>query len=129
MPEVDIHIGGRVFQVTCQEGEEPYLQSAAALLDVEAQALHEAMGRMPESRMLLMAGLMLADKTVGLEEELREAERRLREHETDAPNLFAADGAPAASGDIAVPQQVVDAFSRIAERAESVAILAEHMTR
>lgn len=129
MPEVDIHIGGRVFQVTCQDGEEPYLQSAAALLDVEAQALHEVMGRVPESRMLLMAGLMLADKTVGLEEELREAERRLREYETDAPNLFAADDASADSGDKSVPQPVIDAFSRIAERAESVAMLAEHMTR
>ena len=45
MPEVDIHIGGRVFQVACQEGEEHFLQSAAALLDNEAQALAEAMGR------------------------------------------------------------------------------------
>ena len=41
MPEVDIHIGGRTFQVACQPGEEQFLQSAAALLDNEAQALAE----------------------------------------------------------------------------------------
>ena len=63
MPEVDISIGGRKFQVVCNEGEEHFLHSAAAMLDIEAQPLIEQMGRMPESRMLLMAGLMLADKT------------------------------------------------------------------
>lgn len=85
MPEVEITIGGRSFQVACQEGEEHYLFSAASLLDNEAQALAEAMGRVPESRMLLMAGLMLADKTAGLEEELRAAEERLARMGSEAP--------------------------------------------
>lgn len=70
MPEITIHIGGRDFQVVCKEGEEPFLQSAASLLDTEAQALTGAMGRIPESRMLLMSGLMLADKTASLEDQL-----------------------------------------------------------
>lgn len=71
MPELTISIGGRDFQVACKEGEEHYLTSAAAMLDAEAQALKEALGRLPETRMLLMAGLMLADKTASLEDELR----------------------------------------------------------
>jgi cell division protein ZapA len=75
MPEITIHIGGRDFQVVCKEGEEPFLQSAAGLLDTEAQALTGAMGRIPESRMLLMAGLMLADKTASLEDQLAAAGR------------------------------------------------------
>ncbi len=33
MPEVQIKIGGRPFQVACQEGEEHFLQAAAQLLD------------------------------------------------------------------------------------------------
>jgi len=70
MPEITIKIGGRDFDVVCKDGEEPFLQSAAAMLDVEAQALAGAMGRIPESRMLLMAGLMLADKTASLEDQL-----------------------------------------------------------
>ncbi len=77
MPEIDIHIGGRVFQVACQTGEEHYLKSAAALLDNEAQALADAIGRVPETRMLLMAGLMLADKTAGQEEEMRSMKKKL----------------------------------------------------
>jgi cell division protein ZapA len=77
MPQVEIMIGGRSFEVACQEGEEPFLQSAAAMLDTEASALSSQIGRMPEGRMLLMAGLMLADKTAGLEERLREVEATL----------------------------------------------------
>ncbi len=56
MPQVEIMIGGRSFEVACQDGEEPFLTSAAAMLDAEAQALSSQIGRMPEGRMLLMAG-------------------------------------------------------------------------
>ena len=34
MPDVTIKIGDRSFEVACQEGEEHFLQSAAAMLDM-----------------------------------------------------------------------------------------------
>ncbi|MEM8803210.1 MAG: cell division protein ZapA, partial [Pseudomonadota bacterium] len=74
MPEVNIKIGGRSFAVACQDGEEHFLQSAAALLDTEAKALMDQIGRLPESRMLLMAGLMLADKHAGSEDQMKQME-------------------------------------------------------
>ncbi|MDG1432062.1 MAG: cell division protein ZapA [Paracoccaceae bacterium] len=77
MPEVNISIGGRSFEVACQSGEEQYLHAAAKMLDGEASLLSNQIGRMPEARMLLMAGLMLADKTAGLEERLEQAEQEL----------------------------------------------------
>jgi len=89
MPEVTITIGGRDYAVACQEGEEPYLHSAAKLLDTEASALAGQAGRMPEARMLLMAGLMLADKTAGLEEQLRSAEARMGAQEAEMEQLRA----------------------------------------
>ena len=55
MAEVKVTIGGREFEVACRDGEEHFLQSAAGMLDNEAGALNEALGRMPETRMLLMA--------------------------------------------------------------------------
>jgi len=79
MPQIEIAIGGRTFEVACQEGEEHYLHSAAAMLDVEASHLTSQIGRMPEQRMLLMAGLMLADKTAGLEDKVKESDLRQRE--------------------------------------------------
>lgn len=77
MPEITIEIGGRAFTVACQEGEEGYLTAAAEMLDREAQALIAGGGRLTQDRMLLMAGLMLADKTLSADEELRALDRRL----------------------------------------------------
>ncbi|GFE66687.1 cell division protein ZapA [Litoreibacter roseus] len=119
MPEVDIEIGGRTFQVACQAGEEHFLQTAAKLLDNEASVLAQQIGRMPEPRMLLMAGLMLADKTAGLEDELRTAEERIEELGKEVATLKAT---PAEKVQVAViPQSVTDSLAEIAARAEALA--------
>ncbi len=119
MPEVNIDIGGRTFQVACQTGEEHFLQSAAQLLDSEASVLAEQIGRMPETRMLLMAGLMLADKTAGIEEELRAAEARIEGMTRELTTLKAA---PPEQVEVAViPPQVTDSMAELAARAEAIA--------
>lgn len=119
MPEVNIEIGGRTFQVACQTGEEHFLHAAAKLLDNEASILAEQIGRMPEPRMLLMAGLMLADKTAGLEEELRNAEEAL---EVQRRELTEMRQAPAERVEVAViPSQVTDSLAELAARAEAIA--------
>lgn len=111
MPELDITIGGRTFLVACQPGEEHFLRSAAAMLDSEAQVLVGQMGRMTDARLLLMAGLMLADKTAALEDELREHKAKL-----------------AAAGSAATPATaplVLTTLADLAARAESMADLFE----
>ena len=77
MPEVNIQIGGRTFEVSCQAGEESYLQAAAAMLNEEAQVLSDQIGCMPEGRMLLMSGLLLADRTAAHEDRIKELEAEL----------------------------------------------------
>ena len=42
MADITIAIGGREFEVACKDGEEHFLHSAAAMLDVEASALNDA---------------------------------------------------------------------------------------
>jgi len=115
MPEVTIEIGGRPFEVACQEGEEGYLHAAAKMLDEEAAVLSAQVGRVPEARMLLMAGLMLADKTASLQDRLAAAETELE----------AARAAPAPEPERVevpvVPEEVVDTLSEIAARAEALA--------
>lgn len=81
MPEIEISIGGRYFEVACQEGEEHFLHAASRLLDAEASHLTDQMGRLSEGRMLLMAGLMLADKTAGLDDHVRELEEKCQTQE------------------------------------------------
>ncbi|MGV6847268.1 MAG: cell division protein ZapA [Marinibacterium sp.] len=122
MPEVIIHIGGRDFEVACQEGEEAYLHSASAMLDEEAKVLSDQIGRMPEARMLLMAGLMLADKTAAVEDRIREVEATLAEREAE---LEALRGAPAPAPERVevpvVPDAITDTLAELAARAEAMA--------
>lgn len=118
MPELKITIGGREFEVACQQGEEHFLQSASKMLDTEAQTLIGAIGRMPETRMLLMSGLMLADKTAGLEDQLREAQERTRMLELE---LDAARANPATVEIAVIPPHVADTMAELAARAEAIA--------
>ncbi len=80
MPELILEIGGRVFEVACDPGQEASLEHAGRLLDTEATRIGDA-GRATEKRMLLLAGLMLADTMIGLQEQMRTTEERLRHAE------------------------------------------------
>lgn len=121
MPEIKISIGGRQFDVACQEGEESYLHSAAKMLDDEAQVLADAVGRMPEARMLLMAGLMLADKTASVEDKILEVRAELAEREAELEGLRNVVVEPERIAVPVVPQSVTDTLQEIAARAESLA--------
>ena len=122
MPEVEIKIGGRSFEVYCQDGEEHYLHSAAKMLDTEASVLSGQIGRLPEARMLLMAGLMLADKTAGLEDKLREAEIRMAEKEAEIARLAARPAPEPQKIEVAViPPELQETLSELAARAEALA--------
>ncbi|MBL4807962.1 MAG: cell division protein ZapA [Rhodobacteraceae bacterium] len=94
MPEISVTIGDRSFSLVCDPGEEAHLKAAAKMLDTEATTLQGAIGRVTESRMLLMAGLMLADRTKELEwnsqtstERTKGLEDRLRASEAKAAAL------------------------------------------
>lgn len=122
MPEVKIEIGGRTFEVACQAGEEHYLHSAAKMLDEEASVLAAQIGRIPEPRMLLMAGLMLADKTAGLQDKLREAQDKLAEKDAELGQMRDAPMPEAQRIEVPViPQEVTDTLAEIAARAEALA--------
>lgn len=128
MPEVQINIGGRMFEVSCQEGEESYLHSAAKMLDDEAQVLSDQVGRMPEARMLLMAGLLLADKTASVEDKIAEVRAELAEREAELAGLRNAVVEPERVEVPVVPQSVSDTLAELAARAESLASEVEEKT-
>ncbi len=120
MADVRVSIGGREFDVSCQPGEEHFLKSAAKLLDNEATVLLGQIGRLPEARMLLMAGLMLADKTAGLEDQLRTVEERaaLAERVATAARV---QPVPDPVQVPVLPAAVIDSMAEIAARAEALA--------
>lgn len=129
MPEVTINIGGRQFQVACQQGEEHYLQTAARMLDDEAQVLADQVGRMPEARMLLMAGLMLADKTANVEDQVAEVQAKLTACEAELANLRESRVEPERVEVPVVPQSVTDTLAELAARAEALAASVEEKAK
>ena len=123
MPNVVITVGGRQFEVACQDGEEGFLEAAARVLDDEAKLLTDQVGRLTESRMLLMVGLMLADKTVALEEAASDAKKQLEDARTAA--RVAASTPPERVEVAVIPPKIFDTFAEIAARAEALAEKAE----
>lgn len=122
-------IGGREFDVACQEGEEQYLHAAAKMLDDEARVLSDQVGRMPEARMLLMAGLMLADKTASVDDRLSEVQAKLEEREAELEGLRNMAAPEPERVEVAViPESVTDALAEMAARAESLAASIEEKT-
>lgn len=122
MPQVEISIGGRTFEVACQEGEEHFLHSAADMLNAEAMHLSEQIGRLPEARMLLMAGLMLADKTAGLEDRIREANAETASLRAQIDSLQSQPAPEPERVEVPViPAEVTETLAEIAARAEALA--------
>lgn len=118
MPEVKVTVGGRPYEVACQEGEEGFLHAAARMLDAETAALGTQVARIPETRVLLMAGLMLADKAAGLDDQLRIAEERAIVAERVAADARAH---PERIEVPVIPDIVTDTFGELAARAEALA--------
>jgi cell division protein ZapA len=117
MPELEIVIGGRSFFVSCRVGEEHFLNAAAKMLDSEAQPILTQLGRLPEARMLLMAGLMLADRTAAVEDELRLMKTKVAELQArlDLPVQPERIEVPV------IPKDLTDTLAELAARAEALA--------
>lgn len=62
MADVRLNIAGRDYLVTCRDGEEERLTSLGAIVDEKAQEAGGSASGLNESRQLLFASLLLADK-------------------------------------------------------------------
>ena len=72
MAEVDITINGRSYRISCKDGEEERIKSLSSLINNQVQKLSEKIGQLGEARMILLASLVLLDKSDEVE---KEAER------------------------------------------------------
>ena len=69
MAEVDITINGRSYRISCKDGEEDRIKSLASLINNQVQKLSEKIGQLGEARMILLASLVLLDKSDEVEKE------------------------------------------------------------
>jgi cell division protein ZapA len=112
MTQVTATIAGRQFRLACEDGQEEHLLALAKNLDQRIIDLRAKFGEIGDTRLTVMAALMIAD-------ELAETQRRIGLVEEDVAALqdaraVAADRAKAASS------AVVHAFNSAAERIEGI---------
>jgi cell division protein ZapA len=112
MATVSATIAGRQFRLACEDGQEEHLQSLAKEMDARIEELRKRFGEIGDTRLTVMAALMVAD-------ELAEATRKIRRLEEESTALqdarvVSADRAKAASA------AVVNAFNSAAERIEGI---------
>jgi cell division protein ZapA len=122
MPEVTIKIGQRPYTVNCPEGEEPQLQKARDALDAEASTLLAHAGRVPEAQMLLMSGLMLADRTLALQEQLRATEAALEQAQQASQEVYPEIKTVVKEVEVPiVPIALLETLAELSARAEATA--------
>ncbi len=68
MANVVVSVAGRPYTMQCPDGEEDHLQELASLLDSEVTRIRQSVGSIGDIRLLVMSGLMVADR---LSESLR----------------------------------------------------------
>ena len=112
MAQIVATIAGRQFRLACEDGQEDHLQSLAKDIDQRIISLRRKFGEIGDTRLTVMAALMLAD-------EMNEAMQKVRRLEEDVAalqdaRLVAADRAKAAS------DAVTGAFNFAAERIEGI---------
>jgi cell division protein ZapA len=112
MAQVNATIAGRSFRLACEDGQEDHLQRLAKDMDERILQLRQKFGEIGDTRLTVMAALMVAD-------ELSEALRSVHRLEDDIAALqdargVSADRAKAASA------AVVNAFNSAAERIEGI---------
>jgi cell division protein ZapA len=111
MAQIVATIAGRQFRLACEDGQEDHLQSLAKDIDQRIISLRRKFGEIGDTRLTVMAALMLAD-------EMNEAMQKVRRLEEDVAALqdarLVADRAKAAS------DAVTGAFNSAAERIEGI---------
>lgn len=62
MPQVDVAINGRNYQIACDEGEEAHLAQLGEYVDRRVKELVTSVGQVGDSRLLVMVSLLIADE-------------------------------------------------------------------
>ena len=62
MGQVTVRVGGYSYPVSCEDGQEAHLVALAAEVDKRVNSIKAMGGQFGESRLLLLASLLLADE-------------------------------------------------------------------
>ena len=71
MAQVDVNINGRDYQIACDDGQEAHLVQLGEYVDRRVKELATAVGQVGDSRLLVMASLLIADELAETYAELK----------------------------------------------------------
>ncbi|MGO8834129.1 MAG: cell division protein ZapA [Roseiarcus sp.] len=77
MTHVTVTIGGRVYRLACNEGEEPHLETLAREVDGKIQEIRNSFGEIGDQRLVVMAALTIADELSEARRSIAELERQV----------------------------------------------------
>ena len=103
MGQVTVRVGGYSHPVSCEDGQEAHLVALASEVDKRVSSIKAMGGQFGESRLLLLASLLLADEVHDLKVAVSQAKA----------------GQPAAAD--AEDPKLADRLARIAVRIEGIA--------
>lgn len=107
MARVEISLNGRSHSVACEDGQEGRLREIAAFVDAKMSALAQGKAGVPESQLLVLTTLTLADQLFDLRSELAKART--------------GSGVSAAGMDAAMEERYAAAVEELAKRVNAVA--------
>ena len=87
MSEVEVDVGGRKYAIACNPGEESEVLAASEELNKEARNMINAIGKVPDVKLLLMAGLMVSGRLKTIEKELLTKNKEILELNTASLTL------------------------------------------
>ena len=114
MAHVIVEVNGRPYTMQCPDGEEDHLRELARLLDTEVTRIKQSVGSVGDIRILVMSGLMVADR-------LSEAIRRIEALEEEVRELTGARAAVEASSTV-LEKKVAERLATAAQRLEAAAL-------
>ncbi|HYM31012.1 MAG TPA: cell division protein ZapA [Candidatus Cybelea sp.] len=84
MAQVEVTVNGRNYIVGCGDGEEDHVRSLAEYLDSRVRDIAKSVGQIGEARLLLLAGLMVADDLASAIDRVEDAEEDLAKVKQEA---------------------------------------------
>jgi len=113
MAQVNVSINNRQYRMACEDGQEDHLRQLAKDLDDRINTLRGQFGEIGDSRLVVMAALMIADDVL-------ETGKKVRRLEQEIASLQDARGASAERVQ-ATQTALIAAFTSAAERIEGMA--------
>ena len=78
MGQVVVKVNGRDFTLSCPDGQEPRIRRLAQYVDAKIGEFVGTVGQVGEARLLLLAGLVIADELSDANEALQQERNRTR---------------------------------------------------